>query len=302
MSSQKALTLTEIGKPLTQASLPCPDSSQLKDHEILVKITAAGSVISGDIVGTVIENGAKSTFPVGSRVFSQMLFSLPRGGGLQEYTTLNGEYAAIVPETVPDTEAALYPINLVTAALSLFSAAGFDLPLPETPEAADFDYASQKIVIIGGGSNIGKLSVQLAKLAGIGTIITIASSSNEDLLKSFGATHVIARQDANIDLGASLLSNSKKGIFAHNGTGQIPDLVIQKKKYGLEDKRVLGFSHFIPEFGQTLWRKFPDWLEQGKIKPLAYRTIDGLDAEKVNEALDEYAAGRSAQRYHVRIV
>ena len=211
--------------------------------------------------------------------------------------------------------------------MSIFSSAGFDLPLFETPEAEGFDYASQKVVVIGGGSNTGKLSIQLLRLAGVGTIIAIASPSNEELLRSFGATHVIARQDSassieeqvraitgdellyvydtfsydDLSLGASLLSNTQKGIFVHNGTGEIPDSVLEQKRGGMDDKRILGFSHFIPEFGRTLWNKMPTWLATGQIKPLAYKTIEGLDADKVNMALDRYAAGRSAKRYHVRI-
>ncbi|KAJ5313622.1 uncharacterized protein N7443_000506 [Penicillium atrosanguineum] len=346
MSTQTALVLTEIGKPLTKMQLPIPDASQLKDYEILVKITTAGlapldqkfrdyghlnigsrlpAVISADIVGTVIERGPDSNIPVGAHVFSQGLFSLPKGGGLQEYTILNGEYAGIVPGGIQDTEAALYPINIVTAALSLFSSTGFGLPLPETHDAEGFDYTLQNVVIIGAGSNIGKLSVQLAKLAGFGTIIAVASLSNAGLLKSFGATHVIARQDSNIkeqvqaivgddllyvydtfnygdlSLGASLLSTSKKGVFAHNGTGQISEAVLKTKRAGLEDKRMLGFSHLIPEFGKLLWEKLPSWLETGQIRALAYKVIDGLEETEVNEALDEYAAGRSGERFHVQI-
>jgi NADPH2:quinone reductase len=42
MSTQIALALTEIGKPLTQITLPIPDESELKENEILIKITAVG--------------------------------------------------------------------------------------------------------------------------------------------------------------------------------------------------------------------------------------------------------------------
>lgn len=42
MSSQSALLLREIGKPVIKASLPIPSEYELNDREILVKITAAG--------------------------------------------------------------------------------------------------------------------------------------------------------------------------------------------------------------------------------------------------------------------
>jgi hypothetical protein len=42
MPTQTALALTEIGKPLTQTTLPIPDDSELKENEVLIKITAVG--------------------------------------------------------------------------------------------------------------------------------------------------------------------------------------------------------------------------------------------------------------------
>ena len=264
-------------------------------------------------------------FPVGTRVFSQTLFNLPTGGGLQEYTLINPLYTGIIPSGVSDTEAALYPVNAVTSAMSLFSAAGLGMPFPGSPESKNFDYASQKLVVIGGGSNTGNIAIQLAKLAGIGTIITTASLSGAEELKSYGATHVIARQAPDIEeqvraivgdellyvydtfsfgdisLGVSLLSNSKKGTIAHLLTGEANEAVTAQKKSGFEAKRIAGFSHAIPEFGQMFWKEFPRWLENGKITPVKYKVIEGLDADKINAALDEYRDGKGGVRYHVRI-
>lgn len=282
-------------------------------------------VLSGDIVGEVIEGGPQNKFPIGAHIFSQQLFKKAQCGGLQEYTILDSEYAAEVPKGISDTEAALYPINIVTSAISIFSEKGFGFPLPKTPEAEGFDYASQKVAIIGGGTNTAKLAVQLLKLAGVGTIIVIASPSNSELLQSFGASHVISRYDSNIeaqvraivdddllyvydtfnfgnlDLAASLLSNSKKGTLVFNGSGPISEAIMAKKQAGLDEKRTLGFSNLIPAFGKALWVNLPGWLSRGNIKPLEYNTIEGLDSDKVNAALDEYAAGRSGVRYHIQI-
>ncbi|KAJ8096445.1 hypothetical protein POJ06DRAFT_203944 [Lipomyces tetrasporus] len=346
MSAQIALALTEVAAPLTKITLPIPDASELKENQVLIKITAAGlapldqkfrdrghlnigsrlpAVIAGDLVGTLVKNGPNATFPIGAHIFSQMLFHLPKSGGLQEYTIIDCRYAAVVPANISDAEAALYPINAVTSAMSLFSVSGFGLPLPGTPGSEGFDYASQKVVIVGGGTNTGKLAIQFARLAGIGTIIAIASPSGAELLKSFGATHVIARQDSdieaqvrrivgddllyvydtialgNLSLGASLLSNSKKGTLVFLVSGQVDEAVLAQKKAGIDVKRMQGFSHAIPEFGQLFWKIFPTWLESGKIIPLKYNVIDGLDAKKVNKALDEYGQGRSGERYHIRI-
>lgn len=42
MATQTALALTEIEKPLTKITLPVPTADDLKQDELLIKITAAG--------------------------------------------------------------------------------------------------------------------------------------------------------------------------------------------------------------------------------------------------------------------
>jgi hypothetical protein len=42
MSTQTALALTEVNKPLTLITLPIPDGSQLKQHKAIIKLTATG--------------------------------------------------------------------------------------------------------------------------------------------------------------------------------------------------------------------------------------------------------------------
>lgn len=283
------------------------------------------AVLGGDLVGTVVRKGTdmSDSFPTGSQIFVQMM-ALQRGG-LQGYTVVDGTYAAIVPTRIPAIEAALYPVNAVTIALALFTPAGLGMPFPGTPESANFDYASQKLVIIGGGSNTGKLAIQFARIAGIGTIVTTASLSNSAVLKDFGATHIIARQDPDAEsqirkivgddlvyaldtisnhgygLALSVLSNTKRGTLVRLTRGQIDEALLAQKKAGVEDKHVVGFSAAIPAFGVLFWKVFPTWLETGLVKPLPYKVIEGLDADKVNAALDQYRDGTGADRCHVKL-
>jgi NADPH:quinone reductase len=102
-------------------------------------------------------------------------------------------------------------------------------------------------------------------------------------------------------LGVSLLSNTKRGTFIHNTHGQAAEAVLASKKGRVDCRHIQGFSHAIPEFGQMFWKQLPIWLETGKITPLKYKVIDGLDSAKVNAALDEYKEGRGGERYHVRL-
>jgi hypothetical protein len=42
MSSQIAIAVTEVGKPVTQITLPKPKESELAEYELLLKVTVAG--------------------------------------------------------------------------------------------------------------------------------------------------------------------------------------------------------------------------------------------------------------------
>lgn len=279
-------------------------------------------VLSGDIVGVVVGSGPGVLFPIGTHIFVQMDFN-NLGGGLQEYTIVDGRYAGVVPQEMADTEAALYPINAVTSAKCLFTPEGLGFPFPGTAEAASYDFSSKHIVIIGGGTNCGKLAIQLAKLAGIGTIVAIASASNESSLRDFGATHIINRKSSNIknevrtavggevlrvydaygdlDVSVSLLSEQQKGTLVHITKAKVSDEVLANKKGQFDQKFVQGASGSNPVFGRQFWTQFPVWLEAGDIKPLKYNIIEGMDVDKVNEVLDSYHDGKGGDRYHVRL-
>lgn len=284
-------------------------------------------IITGlDLVGTVVKHGPSvdiSSFPIGSHVFSQAA-SLA-SGGLQEYALVDARYAALVPEGISDEDAALYPINTFTTALSLFHAGkGLGIPFPGSPESKTFDYNSQKLVIIGGGTNCGRFAIQMARIAGIGTIITTASLNGGAELREMGATHVISRQASDIEeqvrlivgddlvyvydtfhgddhsLAVSLLSNSKKGTYVFLIPGKPSDAVVAQKKAGFEAKHIMGASGATPELAVLFWKQLPKWLQSGEIKSAKYGIIEGLDAEKVNAALDGYKDLATGKRYHVR--
>lgn len=155
-------------------------------------------------------------------------------------------------------------------------------------------------------------------------IITTASLSNEEELKSYGATHVLDRKAS--DLGAqihalvgddliylydtfnrgdhsfnvSLLSSSKQGTLAHLCPGKVDEAVAAQKKAGYEERQMNGSSENHPELAVLFWKVFPEWVEKGEIKVLPYKVIEGLDAEKANAVLDGYRDGK-ATKWHVRL-
>ena len=263
-----------------------------------------------------------SVFPIGSQVFSQALFGLANNllGGLQEYTLIDERYTALVPKNISEADAAIFPINTVTSAFALFTGdgehGGFGFPFPGTPESKTFDYKSITIVIIGGGTACGKFAIQFARIAGIGRVIVTASLDSEAELRSYGATHVLDRKASDLadqiktfvgdDLvylydtfnrgdhtfGVSLLSTTKKGTLLHLIPGQVDEKVAAQKKAGFEERQLLGSSTGHPDLAALFWKVFPEWVEKGEVKVIRpYKVIEGLDADKVNAALDGHRDG-----------
>jgi NADPH2:quinone reductase len=153
-------------------------------------------ILSANVGGVVEKLGEGVTsFSIGDEVFGQRdpMYPTPDSAGLQEYAFLEG---------VTMDDAVTSPINATTSFEALFhSENGFGLPAPLPAEEessspkANIDPQAQTIVIIGGGSSVGRLGIQFARLAGIGRIITVAPVRNEGELRSLGATHAIDRHD-----------------------------------------------------------------------------------------------------------
>ncbi|QKX55268.1 uncharacterized protein TRUGW13939_02360 [Talaromyces rugulosus] len=209
MPTQKAIVVTELGKPVTLVEdwpIPEPGANQVQ-----LKVTVAGlnphdmksremglfvaehlpAVITNDAVGKVTKLGPGVTdISIGDRIVYQPGFTGDSAqAGLQEYATADRAYLAKIPDSITDDEAATLPTNIAAPLAALYHS--LKIPAPWTPAAKEFDSASVTLLIVGGGSNCGKFAVQLAKLANIGSIVVLGGDEAE--LKSFGATHVIDR-------------------------------------------------------------------------------------------------------------
>ena len=300
-----------------------PLDYKFRDRNAFNIVSRLPAILSSDVAGTVVSSGPSTTlFPPGTHVFSQADSSSPIRGGLQEYTLVDSRFAAIVPPNLTDDDAAVFPVNATTSALSLFRSVGLGLPFPGSQESQAFNFSAQKLLVIGDGTNCGKLVVHFVRLAGFGTIIVTASPTGNSELKSYGATHVIDRKATDVEsriralveddliyvidtfnwqrtMGISLLSNSQKGAYVHLVSGQEDKIAVGKKAAGYESKQVIGASKAHPEFAVQFWKQLPKWLENGAIKQLKYEVIEGLDADMVNAALDGYKDWNAPKRWHV---
>lgn len=132
-------------------------------------------ILGLDVAGTVAETGeGVSSWKKGDRVVYHG--NLTKKGGYAEFTIAQAHAVSRIPDGVSFEDAAAIPTAGYTAYQALYRKLPFD--------------QIETIVIHGGAGGVGGFGVQLAKLAGK-TVISTASSSNHDYVKSLGADYVI---------------------------------------------------------------------------------------------------------------
>jgi NADPH:quinone reductase-like Zn-dependent oxidoreductase len=166
--------------------------------EVLVKVHAAGVgpwdawiragksalpqplplTLGSDLAGEVASLGAGvSGIAVGDQVFgvtnSQFL------GAYAEYAIASATMLSTKPLSLGFIEAASVPVVAVTAWQGLFDYAVLE--------------AGQKVVIHGAAGNVGAFAVQLARLAGLRSVVT-ASTKDIEYVRALGANQVIDYQ------------------------------------------------------------------------------------------------------------
>lgn len=284
---------------------------------------------ANDVAGEVVKVGPGKTsakFAVGEHVFSQAWGANADegGGGLQQYSLIEARFTAKVAEAgITDDEASTFPVNAVAEYVGLFAGPGLGLPAPTTEEAKYFDYASQTLLVIGGGSNTGHFAIELAKLVGFGQIVTVAGLRNESELKALGATHVIDRHADDVlervravvgddllyavdvinpgpeqYLGVAALSNSKKGKLATllSQEGPLDPTKVGPKKAGYDCNFTTGACVLYPELMVPFWENLSRWVKNGDLTPTRFEVIEGgLNADNINKLLDLYKEGKSGK-------
>jgi NADPH2:quinone reductase len=347
--SQNALLVTKIGSPLIKTTRAIP---QPKEGQLLVKVKVAGlnphdakslftgifiknslpSPLATDIVGTVSSVGANVTdFKVGDKVLTFGNPMLADATGTQEFAIGTAKHTAKVPEGINDDEAATLTLNPLTAFVGLFFKDGMDIP-PPAPfygNQPDFDYGKLSLLVVGGGSAVGKYIISYAKYAGFGKIVTIASKGkSEKELRDLGATHIIDRHldekeiesqihdivgddlqyvyDAvNVgqaqEVGARSLSSSKPGKLISISGGDFDESAVPGKKAGFVRKGIYAGTQSSPELINSYWAALPKLIVDGVLKPTPYSVIDGLDVDKVNQVLKDYQDGKHVVKPQIHI-
>lgn len=276
-------------------------------------------MLASNVAGVVKEVGPEvSRFRVGDQVFGYSISEdtgpTPDQGGLQEYAVLQADAVAKIPRGLTPEQVATIPTNLVTAWQALYTMFGLDFPSPLSPTEST-DLSGETLVVLAAGSNVGKFAVQCARIGRIGTIIAVASQSNEDSLLNIGATHFFDRNMAQDDLVATihqvagrngvrrildcyntsfelafqLLSTTHHSKFVTTQPIDRIQAEIFSRRFDLcEPKSIKGVNQSLRPYTNEFWDSVTIWVREGRILPTKFYTIDGLRIDDINRALDTY--------------
>ncbi|KAJ6036893.1 alcohol dehydrogenase [Penicillium herquei] len=272
-----------------------------------------------EVAGKIVQLGSQVTqFKLGQRVIGHcdgLLTQKTTNMGFQLYSTCAEHLVSPVPDSLPLLNAAVLPVGIDTAVAVLYGcSSSLKLPLPSLNPAP----LVKKILIWGGSSSCGSAAIQLAVASGL-EVVTTASSSNHELVKSLGATHVLDYKDP--DVVDQLLSLLRPGdyvvdciatketettcgeILGRIGGGKLPVVNYPQGTYpeNVEPSMVVCLP-MAPEIGDHIWHKFiPEALSAGKYqaKPDPHLIRGGL--EKVQEAIDLLRQGVSAKKIVIEI-
>ena len=233
----KAMLFHEHGGPdkLSYEEMPIP---QIGPHEVLIRVKACalnhldiwvrqGSpaypiplphVLGSDVAGLVEEVGGQvEGVKVWDRVFvspgiscwncefclagrdnmcrTYSLLGAKLHGGYAEYVKVPFRNVLPIPEHIPFEQAAAFPLVSVTASHMLFALAGLQ--------------AGETVLVMGAGSGVGVMAVQLAKLVGARVITTVGSDDKIPKAMILGADAVINHTEENVAERVKLLTEGR---------------------------------------------------------------------------------------------
>jgi len=128
-----------------------------------------------DISGTVVAMGPEAAgFHIGQQVFGVTNASFT--GGYAEYAIASAAMMAEKPSVLSHAEAASLPVVASTARQMVFDHARVEL--------------GERVLVLGGGGNVGGFAVRMARLAGASVVAT-ARAADTMLVSALGAEEVI---------------------------------------------------------------------------------------------------------------
>ncbi|KAI1410606.1 GroES-like protein [Hypoxylon sp. FL1857] len=313
-----------------------PEANEIlvKNHAIAINpvdgsLQAAGwwplnypTMLGQDVAGTVAAVGPNVTsFKVGDRVVGHavgMATKRDQDNAFQEYTILQTNMTAALPNNIPYEKAAVFPLALSTAACALYQETHLNLQLPTVPPQKP---TGKTFIVWGGASAVGSNAIQLAVHSGY-EVITTASPKNFEYTKKLGASQVFDYASPTVQDDLINAMKGKTSAGALDCIGGAPQGILQQvlaKSEGV--KAIASTKRGWPEppagvemysiFGTTLKDNFvgkaiyndflPAALQAGTYIPAPEPVVVGKGLDKIQEAVDLVKKGVSATKLVVTL-
>lgn len=297
-------------KPL---SLVTDDVPKVGDHEILIRVEAAGvnrpdltqraglyppppgasQILGLEAAGEIVEVGHGVTrWHVGEKVTA-----LLAGGGYAEYVTAHEGSALPIPNGLSMTEAAALPETVFTVWANVFDTGALK--------------QNETLLVHGGASGIGTTAIQMAKAYGARVIATAGDAEKVKLCEKLGADRGINYRSDDWesivrDLGGAdvvldmvggpyiqknldVLNDRGRLVmiaFLQGPTAQINFMRLMLKRLTLTGATLRSRSNeektrIAREVERQVW----PWIEAGRVKPVIDSTFPLNEAEQAHARL-----------------
>jgi NADPH:quinone reductase-like Zn-dependent oxidoreductase len=280
-----------------------------QEGEVLVRVHAAGvNPVDWKIRAGFLKDFAPVTFPyvpgadlagviekVGAGVTTfqpgQAVFGRSSRGSYAEYALAPADALALKPANLSFDEATTIPVGATTAWQALFDHGNLQ--------------PGQRVLILGGAGGVGLFAVQFARWKGA-HVLSTASTSNADFVRSLGAETVIDYTKARVEdevhdvdlvfdtVGAAALASAlptlKRGGMLVTIAGQ-PDEA-KAKELGVRAVR------FSAQVTSELLSTFARLIEEGQIKTFVGTVFSLNEAGKAHQ-LSQSRHGRGRIVLHI---
>lgn len=303
MVEMKAMVIDEFGGP-EKIHLTYVDIVPPADDEVQIEISYAAVnpvdwkiregylkdrmpfefpiVLGWDAAGKISAIGKNvKNLNVGDSVYAYCRKPSIQWGTYAEFINLSASSVAIKPKKINFAEAAAFPLVALTAWQSLFDRAQL--------------VKDEKVLIHAGAGGVGSVAIQLAKSRGA-YVITTASESNFDYVKSLGADEIIDYKKASFvdeiqknhpegvdvvfdTVGGKVFSDS---IPALKSNGRIVSIL--EGEFGNVPQGIKAFYVFVEPNGNQLL-ELADLIEQGKVVAPKIIEMELIQAGEAQERL-----------------
>lgn len=295
-----------------EVAIPRPQAS-----EVLIKVAAAGvnradilqrqgkypppegasTILGLEISGEIIELGSSNPrWKLGDKVCA-----LLSGGGYAEYVAVPAGHCLPVPSTLALSDAAALPEAVATVWSNLFETGGL--------------ISGEAAFIHGGGSGIGTMAIQMARLQGAKAFVTVGSEEKAEACRKLGADFVINykmqdfveqtmgatnNQGVNVVLdmiggdyvnrNLQILATFGRHISIATQQGKMASLdvgLIMRKRLMITGSTLRGRPmeekvRLIGEIEKNIW----PWVIEGRLKPLIYSRYPIKNAAEAHKMME----------------